>query len=211
MTDLNPQTHFDQIANKYDDFKSSKNIYYQVMKKAVINKNRNQKKIKILDIGCGTGNILAEINPAYGLGIDISWQMIKLAKLKYARRKNLHFKVYDIEKKSIPGSFDYLLFIDVIEHLFHHQAAFKNIGRTMHSQTTLLVSMANPLWEPALLLLEKFHLKMPEGPHQRISENKLLNLCSRNHLRLLSKQVYFPDLKLPVIKNLGLIYLYSFI
>jgi len=33
--------------------------------------------------------------------------------------------------------------------------------------------MANPMWEPLLLLLEKLNLKMPEGPHYRISNSDL--------------------------------------
>jgi hypothetical protein len=33
--------------------------------------------------------------------------------------------------------------------------------------------MANPLWEPLLMMAEKLRLKMPEGPHKRVLFNDL--------------------------------------
>jgi hypothetical protein len=33
--------------------------------------------------------------------------------------------------------------------------------------------MANPVWEPVLMIAEKLGLKMPEGPHYRIKYQKL--------------------------------------
>jgi hypothetical protein len=44
--------------------------------------------------------------------------------------------------------------------------------------------MANPLWEPILLLLEKLKLKMPEGPHYRMPYRKLKRIMTASGLRV---------------------------
>ncbi len=149
------------------------------------------KRSKILDIGCGTGEILAYFLPRRGLGVDLSEKMIRSAREKYGQNKNLFFKVGDIEKQAIEGNFDYILLNDVIEHLMDIERAFENISRSMTSQTTLVVSMANPWWEPLLMILEKLHLKMPEGPHKRISEGEFEAILGKNKLGILEKRSYF--------------------
>ena len=58
--------------------------------------------LKILDIGCGTGTLLAKLKPAFGVGIDISPKMIELARSKFPAEQypNLEFLVGDIEDPS---------------------------------------------------------------------------------------------------------------
>ena len=50
------------------------------------------------------------------------------------------------------------------------------------------MTMANPLWEPFLEMLEKMKLKMEEGPHFRISESDVERHASVNGFRLVSKK-----------------------
>ena len=38
----------------------------------------------------------------------------------------------------------------------------------MGSKSVFINTMANPSWEPFLVLAEKLRLKMPEGEHKRI-------------------------------------------
>ena len=37
----------------------------------------------ILELGCSTGNLIGNLAPSYGIGIDISDEMIKIAKENY--------------------------------------------------------------------------------------------------------------------------------
>ena len=37
----------------------------------------------VLEVGCGTGELLNAVRPSYGIGIDISPNMIEIAKKKY--------------------------------------------------------------------------------------------------------------------------------
>jgi len=124
----------------------------------------------VLEIGCGTGDILATVEPKYGIGADLSPKMIEIAKSKYNGFTNLKFHVSgEIPKRK----FDFILMIDVIEHLENRTALFKDLQQYCDLNTNIIILMANPMWEPLLLLLEKLNLKMPEGPHHRISYSYL--------------------------------------
>lgn len=199
--------HFNYIAKSYDKFKNRNHLYYKTLKNAIKKEVKKNNPI-ILDIGCATGSVLYFLNPKKGMGIDISTEMIKIARKKYSFLKNLKFEVFNIEEKAYTKrKFDFILFNDVIEHVQNKKKAIENIAQSMSGKTTLILSMANPMWEPILMFLEKLRLKMPEGPHFRISENDLINLFKKNNLYIKSKKVYFPTL--PFFSNLGLIYVYT--
>lgn len=202
------KAHFDIIASSYDKYKTRNKNYYSALKQTVksllTGKNRT-----VLDIGCGTGDILHFINPSFGIGIDISRKMIKLARNKYKSSNNLIFKVHDIEKKPFKGKFSFILLLDVIEHLKDKNRALSYISQIMDKDTVLIISMANPFWEPLFLILEKLRLKMPEGPHFRISENEFISILKKQNLHIIKKVVSFPKTDIPVLARLALIYAYK--
>ncbi len=101
------------------------------------------------------------------------------------------------------AGFDYIFLADVIEHLSNVSGAIRSVARLMHPETTLIVSMANPLWEPLLMLAEKLHMKMPEGPHTRISAKELISFCNEAGLRLVQRDyaLLFPKY-IPIFSNL---------
>lgn len=161
--------HFNQIAKDYDYYKIKNNFYY-------INLKRLLKKLvlidkQLLEFGCGTGDLISYLNPKSGVGYDPSVEMIKIAKTKHKK-----IKFYSELPKS---KFDYVFMSDVIEHLEFPEKEFKRIKMILNVNGKLLITMANPIWEPVLMLAEKFKLKMPEGPHKRIVFKDIENLTNK--------------------------------
>ena len=77
-----------------------------------------KSKKKILDVGCGTGNLLDDINEvkkiSFGVGIDFSSKMIERAKKINIKNKNLKFynidmNNYDELKNITKQKFDYII------------------------------------------------------------------------------------------------------
>jgi len=154
------KNHFDSIASNYDYWKN-KNWYYYKNLKEIIKEFVPDRK-EVLEIGCGTGDILASTNPSYGIGADVSVEIIRISKSIYSKYENLIFCMPD----EIPNrTYDYILMVDLVEHLEDRKTIFNNLLRFCSSNTKIIIIMANPIWEPILLLLEKLNLKMPEGPH----------------------------------------------
>src|SRR5262245_39104122 len=61
---------------------------------------------RVLDLGSGNGDLLAALQPSYGLGLDIAGQMVQLAAMKYP---HLHFRQMAAEHLELPGEpFDFI-------------------------------------------------------------------------------------------------------
>lgn len=216
--------HFDQIAKDYDFYKKKNWYYYANLKK--LYQEIIPPKSKILDIGCGTGDILSVLNPRDGLGLDISPKMIERAKAKYIGQKNLRFLAGGMEEHLLAlqrENWDFIIMVDVVEHLEEPDLYFKMMAEIARSNTKLIFSMANPLWEPVLLVLEKLKLKMPEGPHRRLSlasTRRLLDwagfiIKEEGYRLILPKNIpFFSDFinnifyRIPLIQRLGLTVFY---
>ena len=56
---------------------------------------------RVLELGCGTGQLLNALNPSYGVGVDLSANMISIAQKKYP---NLEFIQGDLEEKKLISS-----------------------------------------------------------------------------------------------------------
>jgi SAM-dependent methyltransferase len=132
---------------------------------------------RILELGCGVGNLLASLEPAYGVGVDFSPSAIDKAK---SRHPGLHFVVGDVEDPrlmaSIEGPFDYIVIADTI-------GMFENIDETLRivhnlctPSTRIIISYYSHLWEPVLKIGELLKLKSRQPKINYIATVDFLNL-----------------------------------
>ncbi len=102
MNDIS--VHYDTQANQRDDYILRNNYYYRLLfdqYRALIPEGKN-----VLEIGCGTGSLLAALEPKHGTGIDLSGKMIEKAREKYP---HLHFLCGDISNLSSTDPFDFVI------------------------------------------------------------------------------------------------------
>src|SRR3954471_17709926 len=69
--------HFESLAGNYLQHKNRNRYYNQYLIRWCRSFIAPGKKV--LDVGCGRGDVLAAMQPAEGLGIDLSESMVKLA------------------------------------------------------------------------------------------------------------------------------------
>ncbi len=222
-TQNNITEHFGNMARNYDYWKNKNWYYYNALKSIAARHTVNRKDI--LDAGCGTGDILLSLNIQNALGIDISSAMIAIAKEKGLKKNNISFLAADITTFSSSKKFDAILLFDVMEHLVNPEKAIKSLSNLLTDSGIIILTMANPHWEPVLLLAEKLGLKMPEGPHYRISSKNLIAMAEKNKLKLTDRDWFllFPKYvfavswllnnvigRLPIIRRLAVIQLFIF-
>lgn len=191
----NVKEHFDEIAKDYDKWKRKNAFYYQSIKSFV--RQNVRPSGTVLEVGCGTGEILASTKPARGVGIDVSPEMIKLASQKYPQYQFISSSIEDFQSEE---KFDYIILIDVLDHVFDIMDVFESIYKLCHPRTKIILTTINPWWEPILKIMEKLGAKMPEGPHNFIEKRniskiiELLNFSSNYSGYLLLFPKYIPIL-----------------
>lgn len=174
----NVRTHFETLAHSYDDGKTKNSTYYSHLKKCLQELIPPGKSV--LEIGCGTGDILHSLSPSRATGIDIANAMIKKCKQKYPQGTWFHGNLSDF-LQSNDDTYDFIVLADTVEHVPNLPVLFSQLHSVAHSGTQLVITMANPLWEPLLLALEALRLKMPEGPHKRLKSRVLQSaLCKES-------------------------------
>lgn len=209
--------HFDAIAEEYDYWKK-KNSYYHENLKALYG-SYIPKDERVLEIGCGTGDILARLEPKEGRGVDVSEEMVEIARRKYAAKSNLQFERDDIFESTEKFGYPYIFLADVLEHVGDLGKFVRQLAVRTDPGSTVVISVANPLWEPLLMLAEKLHMKMPEGPHTRdsIRETERIFISSgftiteRGYRLLIPKRVPGGDFinarfhRVPILRHLGFV------
>ena len=128
---------------------------------------------RVLEIGCGTGELLNAVKPSYGVGIDFSEEMIKVAKESFPQYK---FIVDDIEELQLNEKFDYIIMSDLTMSLWDVQKAFQCLSNVCHDKTKIVISNYNFLWEPTLKLAEKIKLKLRQPNQNWLSTQDVKNL-----------------------------------
>lgn len=133
--------------------------------------------VDVLEIGCGTGSLLAALKPKRGVGIDFSPAMIERAK---ARHPHLEFIVGDAEDPdtldALKAKFDVVVMEDTFGLLDDCQVFLQKILPLLHADSRVVIAHHNHLWEPVLRVGEFLGAKMPQTGASWLSLRDIANL-----------------------------------
>lgn len=155
---------------------------------------------KVLEIGCGSGDLLAAVKPAHGVGIDISAGMVELAR---ERHPELRFEVAAGESYSAGETFDYIIASDLVPFADDLLALFEHANAHCHERSRVIVHTYSALWRPAIRLAELLRLKPYKPIRNWVSPADLRDLLELADFQVISesRRVLFPT-RLPVISAL---------
>ena len=177
--------HFDTLSPIYDSGKTKNSYYYLKLKQSL--RKYIPTGCKVLEIGCGTGEILMDLKPEKGVGIDISTKMRQQCQHKYPQGTWVHSDIVQFTKRT-REEFDVIVIADTVEHVADLPALFACLPKVSHANTRIVISMINPPWTYPLILAEQLKLKLPEGPHKRYSFRYIHSLLSAQGLKLTARE-----------------------
>lgn len=146
---------------------------------------------RVLEVGCGNGDLLAALLPAYGVGIDFCEPLIKKANEKHP---GCRFIIGDVESMPLKGKFDYIIISDVLEHLDDIQSFLTQLQLCCHDKTRIICNFFNHAWEPVLRLGEITGLKMPNPVSNWLSMRDMENIFYLSGFEVISRcrRMLFP-------------------
>src|SRR4029077_1642149 len=136
---------------------------------------------RVLELGCGAGDLLAALAPSYGVGVDFSPSMVALAQ---ERHPELKIVLGDVHELVLGEKFDYIIVSDLVNDLWDVQLVLENIVSVCHSGAGLILNNYSRSWEPPLTAVPLLGLA-----HPYIAQNWLTVADQENILYLSGFQI----------------------
>ena len=146
---------FDQYASVRDRWRPKG--YHSLLTKYY--KYHVPKGSRVLEIGCGTGDLLVALEPSRGVGVDLSFEMVRVARRKHSQ-PHLRFVAQAAEELDLDEEpFDYIVLSDTLPFLSDIMGTFRVLRPYCHTRTRIVCNYHSRLWQPILQLLEALRLK----------------------------------------------------
>jgi ubiquinone/menaquinone biosynthesis C-methylase UbiE len=182
---------FDRYAKEILEWQRRSRGYHQGLKS--IAKHYIPDGSRVLEVGCGAGDLLASLNPSRGVGIDISKEMVRLAR---ERHPQLTFIASAVEELSLDGeTFDVIVLSDVVGCLYDLLAVFKKLRSFCNAGTRIIIQWHSRLWKPVLDLAEALRLKAPIPVYNWTTPEDISNLLYLAEFEVISSR---PHLLMPL-------------
>ncbi len=129
----------------------------------------------VLEIGCGSGELLARLRTQRVTGIDLSPVQIERARLRVPHG---NFQVAAGEIMAVRETYDYIIISDTLNLAADVQALLSRLQQAARPETRLLINFHSNLWRPFFAMAGLFGWRTPSPASNWLSSADLRNLLS---------------------------------
>ncbi|HTY23099.1 MAG TPA: glycosyltransferase, partial [Desulfomonilaceae bacterium] len=152
----NRRAHWDSVAREIGSAATWGGFYHKRLTE--IYKSLVFPGLRVIEIGCGHGDLLAALQPAFGLGVDFSSEMIRVAT---ERHPELRFIEADAHELELNERFDVIILSDLVNDLWDVQDAFVKMASLADRNTRVIINLYSRVWELPLAATERLGLARP--------------------------------------------------
>ena len=188
--------HWNSVAIQADSWEGFGGYYHKRINE--VYRFFVQPGSRVLEIGCGKGDLLASLEPSFGVGVDFSIEMLSRAR---KRHPSLHFFLSDAHKLNIKRiSFDYIILSDLLNDLWDVQAVLEGLRCYCHDRTRLMINSYSHLWEIPLTLTKRLGLAKPVLNQNWLTNEDIDNLLVLGGFATINRwQEIILPLKIPLL------------
>lgn len=134
--------------------------------------------LRVLEIGCGLGDLLASVRPAHGVGVEIDAEVAEAARRRHPQLRILCADAESITPESLGEAepFDVILLPNTLNTLQDVQGVLERLEAFCHPRSRLVVSFHNWLWQPLLKTAEALGQRQPQPPESWLTPRDVTNL-----------------------------------
>src|SRR5262245_20821451 len=155
--------------------------------------------MRVLEVGCATGDLLAALKPSVGVGVDFSNEMIQQAKPKHPELRFVHADAHDL---LLDAQFDVIILSDLVNDLWDVQAVFKRIVPLTHPRTRLIINSYSYVWAPLLAMAQRAGLGKPNLEQNWLTTEDIINLLRLTDFEVIKRtQEILLPLPVPLLSH----------
>jgi ubiquinone/menaquinone biosynthesis C-methylase UbiE len=155
---------------------------------------------RVLEIGCGSGDLLAALKPSVGVGVDVSPGMVELAR---SRHPDVRFEVAAGEELDLGQTFDYVILSDLVPYVHDLLALLERVAVHSHPRTRVIVNSYSRVWRPVIRVAELLRLKPVKPIRNWVTPYDVRNLLDLSGFETITSanRILFPK-QVPILTRL---------
>lgn len=165
--------HWDAIARTTDEWRGVGGYYHRRLRE--VHQNLIAPGLRVLEIGCGQGDLLAAVKPSYGVGIDFSAEMIRRAT---ARHPELKFIQTDAHTLNLGETFDVIIVSDLVNDVWDVQEILQAVARHSTPSTRMVMSFFSQLYQWPLRVARRLKLARPNLQQNWLAHEDVAHLLT---------------------------------
>ncbi len=130
-------------------------------------------QMRILELGCGQGDLLAALRASYAVGVDFSQEMIAAAAQRHPDIKFVCTDAHDID---LGEKFDVIVLSDLVNDVWDVQQLLDRVRAHSGPDTRVVLNFFNRTWELPLAIGRRLGLAQPLRQANWLAPNDMENL-----------------------------------
>lgn len=160
----------------------------------------------VLEVGCGRGDLLAALEPSYGVGVDFCHEVLEMAR---AAHPQFDFVLADAHNLELGDrTFDYIILSELVNDLWDVQSVLVGLQPYCASHTRLIFNFYSHLWDIPLRMARLLGIATPLLPQNWLTSHDMKNLLEISDFQPLRecREIIAP-LSVPYLSNFANRYL----
>jgi SAM-dependent methyltransferase len=184
------RAHWDALANESERWTELGGYYHERLTE--IYQFLVPAGQRVIELGCGRGDLLAALQPSVGVGVDFSSEQIRRARSRHPTLRFVEADVHDLEADE---RFDVVILSDLVNDLWDVQNVLERVARLSHPRTRIIVNSYSRLWEVPLTAARGLGLAKPTLQQNWLTVDDVTNLL---HLTDFEMIRHWPEFIWPV-------------
>lgn len=140
--------------------------------------------VRVLELGCGNGDLLAALEPSVGVGVDFSGAMIRQA---LDRHPDLRFIQADVHELWLGETFDVVILSDLLNDVWDVQVVFEKLSTMVAPHTRIIVNTYSRVWQAPLTMAQQLNVSRPNLEQNWLTVEDITNLLGLTGFELIKQ------------------------
>lgn len=174
---------------------------------SVISENENDENIKILDLGCGPGELIEELNNKFNnldiTGVDFSEKMLEVSKKRNPNAKHIQMDVADLYK--LNDKYNIIICTHSLPYYKEPEKVMVELNRLLKDEGKIYIGFAsgNNFYDKLALGFVKF----TTGPANYPSDEKFKQIIKPylqvKKLKIIKEKSFMPRIAIYTLKKVN--------
>lgn len=168
--------YFKKASSTWRRYRKNRSYYHDSITEYIDYFTHPQQSV--LEVGCGTGELIETIKGSRKVGIDFCEELIQQA--KQTPNSSVEYFVMEAENIDVATlgneKFDVIVISNLIGFLNDIELVLRQLHKVSHDKTRIIIASYNRLWEPLITFAEFIGIKRKTPIQNWISRADLKNL-----------------------------------